>query len=231
MSRILIGERALPRLKRGLEAAGFHPIPVPDNPYVDARLAFHTDLSVFRAAEKTLIIARHLAENANFVNELTNDYIVIPCHRKQAKEYPQDANLCVCTVGDTILHNRQHTDPVILENTTKQFVHVKQGYANCMVCVVDDSGIITADPGIAAAAESIGIEVLPIRPGFIRLEGFDTGFIGGASFGHRGTVYFTGTLDEHPDRDRIFNFIAARGKSVVCLSHEAAFDVGGAVVL
>ena len=76
------------------------------------------------------------------------------------------------------------------------------------------------------------MDVLQIRPGHIALEGYDYGFIGGASFLlDSNTLAFTGHLDVHPDRDRILDFLRQHGVSAVFLTESPVFDIGGAVRL
>lgn len=231
MRRILIGERYIPKLKNGLLRSGFSPIGIPDNPSVDDRLAGHADLSIFKVNDHQQIVAEFLIANELFVNQLTNDYEIIPAKRKQSAKYPNDATLCGCIVGDWIIHNCDITDPEIIRCCRKKFLNVRQGYANCMICEVNEQTIISSDAGIAKAAEAAGLEVLIISPGSITLEGFDTGFIGGASFTYRDTVFFTGSIIKHPDYERIINLISSKGKKAVYLSTEPVFDIGGAVIL
>ena len=76
------------------------------------------------------------------------------------------------------------------------------------------------------------MDVLEIEPGHILLPGFDTGFIGGATFklsAHE--LAFTGELDGHPDRPAIEAFLEARGVEPVYLTTQPAFDIGSAVPL
>jgi hypothetical protein len=93
--------------------------------------------------------------------------------------------------------------------------------------VVDEQAAITSDPGLWKSLGEHGIECLLISPGFIELKGYDSGFIGGASgkIG-RNTIAFTGHLNEHPDRERIFHFLDSRGVKAFMLTRRAAFDVG-----
>lgn len=93
---------------------------------------------------------------------------------------------------------------------------------------MDENSIITADRGIAAAARKNRIDVLVIRPGFIALDGFPYGFIGGAAFKMaKETLAFTGTLDWHPDQAAIEEFLAARKIKPVYITHYPIFDIGG----
>ncbi len=58
-------------------------------------------------------------------------------------------------------------------------VHVEQGYARCSVIPVGGRAMVTADLGIASAAERKGIDTLRISPACVHLPGESSGFIGG----------------------------------------------------
>ena len=135
--------------------------------------------------------------------------------------------------GD-FFHRLDASSPEALANLPAglETVNIAQGYAKCSVCVVDGRSVITADRGIAKAALSAGLDVLTVTPGYIELEGFDCGFIGGASFKLAPDVMaFTGTLDGHPDRDAIISFLAVRGIKPLFLTGRPAFDIGSALPL
>ena len=98
--------------------------------------------------------------------------------------YPRDCALNACIAGGRFFHRLDASSPEALANLPAglETVNIAQGYAKCSVCVVDGRSVITADRGIAKAALSAGLDVLTVTPGYIELEGFDCGFIGGASF-------------------------------------------------
>ena len=60
----------------------------------------------------------------------------------------------------------------------------------------------------------------------MRLDGYDTGFIGGASGADDDAVYFCGDVSHHPDADAIKAFCQKHGKECVSLSDEELTDVG-----
>jgi hypothetical protein len=105
----------------------------------------------------------------------------------------------------------------------------KQGYAKCSAVSVGESAIITADKNIVRAAKAAGADALLISaaPEAIRLDGYDYGFIGGASGVLGDTVYFTGDISSHPDAERIAEFCKAHEKKIISLSNEPLNDVGG----
>lgn len=231
MKMLLIGERYRDSLERALHFHGFEPYWLPDNPLLDKRLASHTDLSVFKH-DNTVVLARHLFADSLLVKLLTNrGYKVYCCRSEQNIVYPNDVLLCACCIGDRIIHNSKYTDASITENACTGIIHVNQGYARCTVLAVDDNSIITADEGVAEAARIAGMEVLKISNEGIELEGFDQGFIGGASFKAGGTIYFTGKLGDHPDTEAIRVFIEERGLGCCSLTDKPLFDIGGAVYL
>ena len=230
MKDILIGERYVGKLGKSLENQGFLPIPVPDNPYLDSRLACHVDLSVIKLEENRLILAKYL-EESQLVNYLTKKgYKVIISDKKQDSVYPGDTNLCACIAGRHMIHNYKNTDPAILANSNYNKINIKQSYSKCSICVVADDAIITADSAVAAAAAEKGIDVLRIAPGGIILDGFNEGFIGGASFSTKDIIYFTGMIDRI-NLTEIEQFISKPGKTTVYLTNDQIFDIGGAIVL
>lgn len=230
MKSILIGERYRPFFEKSLENQGFEPIWMPDNPLLDPRLSGHADLSAIKLGKK-LIVSRHIYEDPLLVKKITNRGLEVICSkREQGCAYPKDVNLCACAFGKYLIHNFALTDEAVTEHSDLKYIDVKQGYANCMVLAFGDR-IITADSGVAAKATEQGIDVLKITPGNIKLEGFDEGFIGGASFVSCGTVYFTGDIGTHPDAYKIKAFIEAIGYEICCLSTGELIDIGSAVVL
>ena len=61
------------------------------------------------------------------------------------------------------------------------------------------------------AAEKKGIDVLAVSPAGVRLDGYNCGFIGGATGADKENVYFCGNVDLHPDGERIKAFCEKHG--------------------
>lgn len=227
MSILIIGDKYKEKLEYSLSLCNFYVFWLPKNPNIDEKLCCHADLSVF-IHNKTAIIAKYL-DRSELVKILTNEgYTVIISKENQSNVYPGDVNLCAACCGDIIIHNRKYTDPHIID-IGLEYINVKQGYSRCSCLCLNDS-LITSDKGIAAAAERNGIETLLINDNGIILEGYDKGFIGGASFVSDTTVYFTGDVDKHVDADKLKEFIAKHNYKICCLTTEQLFDIGGAII-
>lgn len=148
----------------------------------------------------------------------------------RGKAYPNDIGLNALAVGRFIFCNAAHTAKEILA-CGKEIVDVRQGYAACSALVLSSSCIVTADPSIARAAEKHGIDVVSVRPGFVRLPGYDTGFVGGASARVGNTVCFFGDPSSHPDFSVIESACARLHLHIRTLGEGPLTDLGGVRVL
>ena len=230
---VLIGEKYTELLEKPLEKLGINAVPVPDNGYVDSRLSGHGDLSVLHMGGKILWLAPHL-RRSRFAERLNSmgfalDYLDI----LQSAAYPGDAQLNVCICGKYAICNKSIVSAEIVSNLTDsgfEILDCRQGYAKCSVCVVTEGAIITADRGVEAVAREAGLDVLLIEPGYIALDGFDYGFIGGSSFKiSRSKLAFTGTLDTHPSKMDILHFLKAHEVEAVYLTERPIFDIGSGI--
>ena len=71
---------------------------------------------------------------------------------------------------------------------------------------MSDNAIITEDENIAAVAEKEGISVLKIEKGYVFLDGYSHGFIGGATVRTDKEIIFIGDISAHPDFFKIISF-------------------------
>ncbi|MBE6991758.1 MAG: hypothetical protein E7430_04180 [Ruminococcaceae bacterium] len=148
------------------------------------------------------------------------------------RDYPGDARYNAICLDRYFVHRLDITAPELLKKASKhglELINVRQGYAKCSSVVVDGKSIITADNGVASALEKLqGVEVLRVRPGFVKLTGFNTGFIGGASGRIGNDVWFNGDITAHPNWIEIKDFIESRGLGVRWFDYELE-DVGSII--
>jgi len=230
VKRVVIGKK-YGELAEALDDIGKSVIQVPDNKDVDPYLAGHADLSLFHMGDNGAIVSRSIEGFAPELEKLGFELrmTVKPC----AAVYPGDVGLNACLLGNKLFHNLKYSDAKLrlfaAENHIK-LINVKQGYAKCSICAVDDGHIITEDKAIARAASSCGVDCLLITPGHIRLEGFGCGFIGGAAGKLADNVLaFTGTLKRHPDERRILDYLTARRLEPLYLTDKPCYDVGSII--
>ena len=225
-----VGEDYVDVLKKALEQYGIKLLSSPKNPFVDKRLRSHIDLSVFHIVENHFLLAKHLGES-NFAEELKRQGAELTVSNVEMHPtYPNDARLCALNIGGSVFHNLKTSDPYIKSLFSGEILHVNQGYSKCIVCPVTKGAAISSDSGITRAMRELGFDVLEITPGYIELEGFSEGFIGGSAFKlSQDMLAFTGTLDEHPDKFKINDFLKKHGVIPVYLTERPIFDVGSIV--
>ncbi|MCX7714202.1 MAG: hypothetical protein N2171_00515 [Clostridia bacterium] len=147
--------------------------------------------------------------------------------------YPFDIAYNVARINNLAFHNLKYTEKVISEYYEKvgvKLINVKQGYAKCNVCIVQDKAIITSDKSIAKRADDYNLDVLMIREGYIELKDFPYGFIGGASgLISPNCLVFAGDIKNHPDYERILEFCHKYYVQIYSLSDEKLTDIGSII--
>jgi hypothetical protein len=146
--------------------------------------------------------------------------------------YPDEVAFNAACTGRFFIHNLRYTCPALLgaaESAGMQTVNVRQGYAKCSTVIVDEDSIITYDRGLAGRCTQAGMDVLLIEPGYIHLEGYNTGFIGGCSGRIGDTIIFNGDLSSHPDFRSIVGFIEDRGLAVKWFQEWELGDIGSII--
>lgn len=198
---------------------------LPDIPEVDRRLCGHADLAALSWGKQLILGGRAGEIMAPKLHALGFNVTLCPI---SGSDYPSDAVLNACVMGENIIHNRDFS----ALKSKKGFIHVRQGYSKCSVCPVTEEALITSDAGIARACRQQGLDVLLIEPGYILLPGFNTGFIGGCAFLLAPDLLaFTGRIDRHPSYGEIADFLSRYGISYVCLSAEPVEDIGSALLI
>lgn len=227
VQHIIIGEKYRYLLENALITHNLEPIWLKSNPHVDERLSGHADLSAVHIG-KSIILSEYLKSCERIHNIINVEYVP---DSKQAV-YPYDAGLNFCIVADKLFYNPKSATAAAAKSGCKHLIAVKQGYAKCSICVVDENSIITSDKRIAEKAESFGMDALYLPEPFVKLDGFDHGFIGGASFKiSKSELAFTGAIEDTNIKSKIESFLSERGIKPIYLTDKPIFDIGSAIPL
>ncbi len=220
-----------PELAENLRKKGITPIETLFDSRLPSPVGFHPDMQACLLGNEIFVLkGSPLRDKLAAYGLSVKETEALP-----QKEYPGDV-LCNGFVwGGWLVGNPKTLDMRIQEAALEQglqMLPVRQGYASCSVARIDDKAAITADLGMARRLESCGFEVLCIRPGFIALPGYDTGFLGGCCGKVAPDVLVVfGRLSSHPDGPTIKKFIESRGVSVWELTENVLTDVGGIMAL
>ena len=189
----------------------------------------HADMQILPINSDIFI----LNECTALAQKIPNDRLIY-CDKKAGKKYPENILLNSLFLNNTLYGKLSAIDKNLVdfceENSIKT-VNINQGYARCSTLVLNEKAVITSDLSIEKALKKDGVEVLLISSGNIILDGYDYGFIGGASGKiDENTVVFLGNVTNHPDYRRIENFCKNHNISIKIICKDMPLtDIGGIV--
>ncbi len=149
--------------------------------------------------------------------------------------YPSDSAYNVGIIKDKCFVNKDVCDPELfklLEEYGYKIIHVKQGYAKCSICMLDENTIITGDESIRKAAEKNDIEAVFVSNESIILDGFNYGFIGGCmGKADKHTLLVNGELEKYKQGQIILNILEDKKITPLPLRKGALLDIGSIIPL
>ena len=189
----------------------------------------HADMQILPINNDIFI----LNECTVLAEKLSKERLIF-CNKKAGNKYPDNILLNFLYLNNTLYGKLSAIDENLLdyckENNIKT-VNINQGYARCSTLVLNKNAIITSDLSIEKALKKDGIEVLLISSGNIVLDGYNYGFIGGASGKiDDDTVAFFGNIETHPNFDTIKNFCIKHNILIkIFCKNMPLTDIGGIV--
>lgn len=189
----------------------------------------HADMQILPINNEIFI----LNECTVLAEKLSKERLIF-CNKKVGKKYPENILLNFLYLNNTLYGKLSAIDKNLLdyceENNTRA-ININQGYARCSTLVLNKKAVITSDLSIEKALKKDGVEVLLISAANIVLDGYNYGFIGGASGKiDDNTVVFFGNVEMHPDFDKINNFCIKHNISIkIICKNMPLTDIGGMV--
>ena len=200
-----------------------------ENSAISEPVKFHADMLAYYAGNGKIFISQN---EQSLFKELSDRHINAEYIDEELRApYPYDVALNCACVGKTLMCGKTASKKVIAfaRENKKEVFEVRQGYTRCSICVVNEKSIITADLSIYKKCSEKGMEVLLIKPGYIELPGYDTGFIGGACAKiNKNLLLFFGDLSCHPEQKEIREFCYKRNVEIETLQGNLT-DIGGIV--
>lgn len=226
---VLCSDKISAKIRERLKKSGLTPVLLPPYEQLPAQVASHPDMLVYRLNSGALLTyAGYYALNSSMFQKL--GCVIITEKIIPEDKYPKDIYLNALRVNNIVFGRTDHLSEIILEDTRRS-VFIRQGYSRCSACVIDNGSLITADRAVASAVSEYGVTVTLITGGSIRLEGYDYGFIGGASGVIGNSVAFFGNVSAHPDGEKIKAAVLSRGKDIISLDDDVLTDYGGLMII
>lgn len=214
-----------------LERLGISVIKADELSDVSGAEKYHADISVIHLGNKNLLVARN---NKALINKLIlKGYNVLTSKKDIIGEYPNCTLLNAVLLDNHMICNINYIDAELKEycqNHLIKPISVKQGYARCSTAIVVENAVITSDNGIYKACIENDIDVLKIESGYISIDNYDYGFIGGTCGKLSDDILaFCGNIALHKNYNDIKVFALNYGVHLLSLSNDILFDVGGII--
>lgn len=201
---------------------------------LDPNIAYHPDMVMHPISYDTLIIAPNVYDY--YKENLSPLGIkVIKGETKLENKYPKDIAYNVARLKDVAIHNFRYTDEILkfyFKRQNIELVNIRQGYSKCSLAVIDDISGITSDKYMYKKLIQKGYDLLLIKPGYIKLYGYEYGFVGGTcgNFSKK-SILFSGVFNNHPDFKKMVSFIESRNIDIKILSKSSIKDIGTIITL
>ena len=242
MGIIFANEKTIDKM-RTFEAFSDHILfQMPINPEVDARVADHTDLSMFVSDAvyvapciyRSFLDQLGTLQDAHLSLEIGFKCLVerLVCGTQTLKkEYPFNIAFNAVSLKKHFFHKLAFTEPRILDSLNCDRIEVKQGYTRCSTMVLNDDSVITEDVGLARSYKAYGYDVLVIEKGHVALPGYNYGFFGGSGGVIEDKLVLNGALKHHPNGDAIMSYVHQVGLSIIELHDDPLIDCGSILYL
>ncbi|MBR1969770.1 MAG: hypothetical protein IKA17_05400 [Clostridia bacterium] len=193
----------------------------------------HADLGICIISEKKAVCPE---ETLEYYKSALREYgiDIIKGKSKLKGNYPHDCAYNVGVAGKWFFANEKVIDRELhncLCENGYEFIPVKQGYAKCSMCAIDENSLITSDTGIFRACEKKGIDALLVSNDDIKLEGFENGFFGGCCGFDGENLLVNGNAKTLKDYKSIEKFLTERGFGIISLNSGAIVDIGSIIPL
>ncbi len=193
----------------------------------------HADLGICIISEKMAVCPE---ETLAYYKSALSEYGIelIKGKSKLKGNYPEDCAYNVGVVGKRFFANEKAIDKELYSRLIEngyEFINVKQGYAKCSMCAVDENSLITSDAGVFKECEKKGIDAILVSNDAIKLDGFENGFFGGCCGFDGENLLVNGNAQTLKDYENIKKFLSERGFGIISLKDSAIVDIGSIIPL
>ena len=223
----LVSENAPEKLTEIIGNLGYGCVLLPEFEYLQKPVASHADMLFFVINDKKILCdERYFSENKDLFS-FCGEMQIVPSKVKLSERYPDDIWFDCLVYQGKLYGKKDRIAPEILDFYGKA-EFIRQGYAGCSVLCTDRLAI-TSDKGIYKAITANGDKAVLVPPQKILLNGYDRGFIGGASGFDRcgNNVVLTGDPESIESGAKIVKLLESVGHKVVYPKDLPITDIGG----
>jgi len=206
---------------------GYECYPVIESDRVSAPISSHADVLYKKVSDNEIIVSS--CQKANFGLLRQNGYIITEFNELKPG-YKTESYLNYIDNDKYIICNNKTV--FIDKNNNKKIINVNQGYTRCSCIEINSDCYITDDESIYNSLVENKIDCLKIKKGFIKLDGYNYGFIGGASVKlSDNELLFFGDISDKEEKDKIVSYLNKRNIKAIFIENKKLTDIGSAIIL
>jgi len=212
-----------------LEEYGYKCIPTEKSTDVSGPISLHADVLYLKTDDKTIYVSECQKNNIELLKKLGYTVHTV----KLSPGYKTECKLNMVITDDIILCNPKTCMDLSEVKGNRKIIPVNQGYTKCSTIVIDNDNFITEDKSIYNALTQNGKNCLLIEKGHVKLEGYEYGFIGGASvyLEKEKTLLFFGDINKRSSYKLILQCLPQLKIELKVVNKNALLDLGGAILL
>ncbi len=204
---------------------------LPDDDKLPTPVSSHPDMLLFLLGKSAVSFKDYAEKNCELFDTLQKrcDVSFSYTNNENRSSYPYDISLNILLTSGIAASLSAYTSAdvkSVLGDKGIALYNIHQGYAACSSLSLN-CGIVSADPSVLSFCDIHRIPKLQISEGNIKLDGYNYGFIGGASGVCENKVYFLGNIEKHPDGKNILEFLETQGYEAISLFDGMLCDFGG----
>lgn len=206
-----------------LDSLGFNCIPVIPSNKVSRPISAHADVLYNKVDNNTILMSTCQSQNLPYFSE----YNIITVKNLQ----PGYTTECLLNfiVNDKYVIRNPRTS--IELTSDREEIVVNQGYTRCSCLCINENAYITGDIGIYNRLIHHNLDCLLIDDSNIKLNGYDHGFIGGASLKlNDNDILFFGDFTDKYEKQLVINFIENHNMSCQFIKDKELVDIGSAII-
>lgn len=231
---IILDGRADKEIINNLKKHKLDIILTPECKEVQKPISYHPDIHLHPINYKKIVVAPNVFEYYNKIFKKT-DIKLIKGESELGYNYPYDIAYNMARIGNFAIHNLKYTDEKLKYHLLKEgieMIDVNQGYSKCSIGIIGKNTVVTSDEIIHGKLIKKNIKVLLIENGYIELEGYNYGFIGG-SMGNidEDNVLLAGEFKTHIDGNKIKKYLKENKKRIIELKKGEIKDLGSLIPL
>lgn len=212
-----------------LKKLGYTCIPTIKSERVSEGISCHADVLYLKLDNINMVISACQKENFQLLQD--NGFNVVVFENLKPG-YKTESYLNVINYKNTLIYNPKTAIECDFFDNLKEKIKVNQGYTRCSTILVNENAFITEDEGIYSALKNNKKDCLLISKGYAKLDGYDYGFIGGASVMLENSIlFFFGDITHHPEKNKIIEFLKKYNITVQYIKNKPLTDIGGAIII